>query len=61
MGGHWKSTTYSPLYQLYRRVETVARELRKRQKMGRAPRKKHVDELHDISIELKVLDKKITR
>lgn len=55
MGAHWKDTGYSPLYQLYRRVESVARELHERQKGGWSPLKRHVDELHDISIQLKVL------
>ncbi len=59
MGAHWKETGYSPLYQLYRRVETVARQLRKRQKSGWAPLRKHVDELYDISIQLKILDKQL--
>jgi len=55
MGAHWKDTGYSPLYQLYRRVETVTRQLRERQKDGWAPLKKHVGELYDISIQRKVL------
>lgn len=55
MGAHWKGTGYSPLYQLYCRVESVARELHERQKGGWRPLKKHVYELHDISIQLKVL------
>lgn len=61
MGAHWERTNYPPLYQLYRRVETVTRELRDRQKRGWAPLRKHVDELHAISIHLKVLDKRLFR
>lgn len=57
MGSHWDNTGYSKLYQLYRRVEDVARELANRNRKGWAPLKKHVEELYDISIELKVLDK----
>ena len=59
LGAHWKDTGYSPLYQLYRRVEAVTDELRKRHKEGWAPLKKHVDELQAISIELKLLDKQL--
>ncbi|MBZ5672184.1 MAG: hypothetical protein LAO04_20980 [Acidobacteriia bacterium] len=59
MGAHWKDTNYSPLYQLSRRVETVARQLGDRRKKGWTSHKKHVNELYDISIQLKVLDKKI--
>ena len=58
MGAYWRDTNYSPLYQLYRRVETVASQLCERQKNGWAPLKKHVNELYDISIQLKVLDMK---
>jgi hypothetical protein len=58
MGAHWKETKYSPLYQLYRRVETVAHQLRERQKKGWAPLKEHIVELDDVATELKVLDKK---
>ena len=61
MGTYWNDTNYSRLYQLYRRVETVAQQLGDRQKKGWAPLKKHVVELYDISIQLKVLDGKVPR
>jgi hypothetical protein len=58
IGEHWKNTTYSPLYQLYRRVEKVADDMRERQKVGWAPLVAHVTELDAIATELKILDKK---
>lgn len=56
MGAHWKETGYSPLYQLYRRVETVASQLEKRRQSGWIPTKAHIEELDDIAVQLKVLD-----
>jgi hypothetical protein len=61
MGAHWVRTNYPPLYQLYRRLETVTRELHDRQKGGWAPLRKHIDELRDISSRLKVLDMESAR
>lgn len=61
LGEYWKKTKYSPLYQLYRRVEFIADEMRKRQKRGFAPLVRHVKELDAITIELKVLDKNPNR
>lgn len=58
LGEHWKTTDYPVLYQLYRRVEFITDELRKRQKEGRAPLVKHVRELAAIAGELKSLDSK---
>lgn len=60
IGAHWEKTNYSPLYQLCRRVETVARQLGDRRKKGWTSHKEHVRELYDISIQLKVLDKKVS-
>ncbi len=57
LGEHWKETQYSPLYQLYRRVETIADAMRKRQQEGHAPLIGHVQELDAIAFELKSLDK----
>ena len=59
IGSHWDDTSYTKLYQLYRRVETVARELEQRRQRKWQPLKIHIDELYDISLQLKVLDKKI--
>lgn len=56
IGEHWKETDYSPLYQLYRRVEFVANEMRRRQRAGHAPLAAHVRELDAIASELKHLD-----
>jgi hypothetical protein len=61
IGAHWERTSYPPLYQLSRRVETATRELRDRQKRGWAPLRKHIDELREISIQLKVLDRESAR
>jgi hypothetical protein len=58
MGEHWKDTGFSALYQLCRRVETVADQLRKRQKDGQAPLVSHVQELDAIAGELRSLDRK---
>ena len=58
IGEYWKESGFSPLYQLYNRVEYIAKELRKRQKDGHAPLVEHVKELDAIAIDLKILDKK---
>jgi hypothetical protein len=58
IGEHWKSTNFSPLYQLYRRVEKVADDMRERQRVGWAPLVAHITELDAIAIELKILDKR---
>jgi hypothetical protein len=57
MGAHWSNTKYSKLYQLYRRVESVASALEKRRQNGWVATREYIDELYDISVELKVLDK----
>jgi hypothetical protein len=57
IGEHWKDTSYSPLYQLYRRVQRVADDMRERKKVGWAPLAAHVTELDAIAAELKILDK----
>ena len=59
MGAYWNDTKYSKLYQLYRRVEDVATDLEKRRQGGQVPSKPYVEELFDIAIELKVLDKNV--
>ena len=59
MGAHWNDAGYSKLYQLYRRVEDAARALEKRRQNGWVPSKPYIEELFDIAIELKVLDKKV--
>ena len=56
MGAYWKKSGYSPLYQLYRRVETVATKLEQRRRKGWVPSKEYIAELYDISVELKILD-----
>jgi hypothetical protein len=56
MGVYRKKTGYSPLYQLYRRVERVAGELEGRRRRGWVPTTKYIEELYSISIELKILD-----
>ena len=56
MGDHWKESGYAPLYQLYRRVEAVASQLERRRRKGWVPAVRYIDELYDISIQLKVLD-----
>ena len=58
MGAHWEKTGYPPLYQLARRVETVARKLHMLH-----PRKlrRYADELFAISTHLAALDKKRAR
>ncbi len=55
MGAHWNETAYPKNYQLYRRVETVATQLEKRRQNGWTPLRKHIVELYDISIQLKVM------
>jgi hypothetical protein len=57
LGEYWKDTNYTPLYQLYNRVDYVAHEMRQRHKDGHAPTKALVEELEAIAIELKILDK----
>jgi len=56
MGEHWNATGYPKLYQLYRRVETVARQLEIQRQRGWVPTKKYIAELYDISIQLRVID-----
>jgi hypothetical protein len=56
MGAHWNDTTYSKPYQLYRRVEDVARKLEKRRQNGWVPTRPFITELYDIASQLKVLD-----
>ena len=56
LGEHWKNTSHSPLYQLYRRVQRVADDMRERKKVGWAPLVAHVTELDAIATELKILD-----
>jgi hypothetical protein len=60
LGSHWELTSSSKLYQLYRRVEDVATRLEDRRRNGRVPSKPYLEELNDIAIELKVLDKKVS-
>jgi hypothetical protein len=59
LGAHWNQTSYSKLYQLYRRVEDVATALEKRRKGGWVPSKPYIEELFDIATSLKVLDKQV--
>ena len=61
MGEHWESTGYPKVYQLSRRVETVAHELAERRSYDWAPLKRHVEELYAIAGELKILDSKMVR
>jgi hypothetical protein len=61
IGEHWNTSGYSKLYQLYRRVETVAHRLNKRRRRGWVPTKKYIAELYDISDQLKVLDLETAR
>ena len=61
MGEHWETSGYSRLYQLYRRVESVAHRLEKRRQHGWVPTKKYIAELYDIATQLKVLDGETTR
>jgi hypothetical protein len=61
IGEHWNESTYSKLYQLYRRVAFVAHRLEKRRQHGWVPTKKYIAELYDISTELKVLDSQTAR
>jgi hypothetical protein len=58
LGEHWKESGFSPLYQLYSRVEYIANELRKRQRAGHQPLAEHVRELDAIALDLRILDKK---
>jgi len=57
IGAHWKQTDAPLLYQLYRRVERVASKLERRRRRGHVATKKYIDELNDISRELRVLDR----
>ena len=57
LGEYWKTTDYPVLYQLFRRVEFITDDMRKRQREGHAPLVKHVKELAAIAGELKRLDK----
>jgi hypothetical protein len=57
LGAHWKRTGHSPIYQLYRRVEAVAARLERRRQKGWVPTRKYINELYEISRELKLLDK----
>jgi hypothetical protein len=54
IGEYWKESKFSTLYQLYRRVEFIANELRRRQRDGHAPLVAHVKELDAIANELKI-------
>jgi hypothetical protein len=56
LGEHWKTTDYPVLYQLSRRVEFIAEQMRIRRSEGHAPLVKHVKELAAIAVELKSLD-----
>jgi len=60
LGSHWENTSYSELYQLYRRVEDIAVELERRRKNGSGATKPHIEELNAIAIKLKILDKTVT-
>lgn len=57
IGVHWNQSGHSLLYQLYRRLETVALILEKRRRHGHVATKKYIAELYDISSELKELDR----
>jgi hypothetical protein len=57
LGSHWEQTSYSKLYQLYRRVENVARALDKRRKAGHVATKPYIDELYAVATALKIIDK----
>jgi hypothetical protein len=48
---------FSELYQLHLDIERIAHELRERNKKGWRPLTKHVEELYEISMKLKRLDK----
>jgi hypothetical protein len=61
IGEHWNESGYSKLYQLYRRVEFVAHKLEKRRQLKWVPTKKYMEELYDISTQLKVLDGETAR
>ena len=58
MDSYWNETGYSKLYQLYLRVEDVATALEKLLQSEFVPAKPYVEELYDIAIQLKGLDKK---
>jgi hypothetical protein len=57
MGAYWNDTKYSKPYQLYRRVEDVARKLEERRQNGWVPTRPFIIELYDIASQLKVFDK----
>jgi hypothetical protein len=59
MGAQWNDTSYPPLYQLYRRIEDVAKSLEQRRKKGWAITRPFIEELYDIAGTLKVLDRKL--
>ena len=48
---------FSELWQLHEDVERIARALKERNKKGWRPLRAHVDELYQISVKLKRLDK----
>jgi hypothetical protein len=56
-GSHWEKTSYSKLYQLYRRVEDVSRGLEKRRSNGWVASRPYIEELNAIAVALKLLDK----
>lgn len=53
MGAHWEQTQYSKLYQLYRRVEDVARDLETRRQQDMKVTKRLVEELYGIATKLR--------
>jgi hypothetical protein len=61
IGEHWNETGYSKLYQLYRRVAFVAHKLEQRRQLKWVPTKKYIEELYDISTQLKILDLETAR
>lgn len=61
MGERWNMSSYSKLYQLYRRVELVARRLERRRQRRWVPTRKYIAELYDISTQLKILDLQTAR
>ena len=44
MGALWKESGYDPLYQHYRRVEDVARDVEKRRRRGWVATKEYINE-----------------
>jgi hypothetical protein len=53
-----QQSPFNELYTLHLQVESIAHDLRERSKKGWAPLKKQIEELYDISMALKILDKK---